>query len=618
MNIIDSFFVALGFDIDSSDLERFKEEAAGARNIALAAGAAIVAMGGAIAGMVIETAKSIDELGDWSEANNIAVEQIQALGHAAQIEGSSLGAMKQSVSGLNRAMGESIAGIGRGVIAFKTWGLNAKDASGNAKTFDVMLGEIADKMVGMSHQEGVSMAQKFGIDASLIPLLTKGKDRLKELTDEAMAFGVVSQAQATTAGDLTDALDRLMFVVLGVRRAIAAELMPPITKALIAMRQWIMANREFIKHSILAPLKFIAGVASILLDILIAIISPISSMVAWFISFRPVVYAAAAALIFFAGVLTYDAITGAALMFVNITRAVWAFVLSMNAANASVLLVPALIGAIVLAIALLIDDLMAWRDGNESVIGDLAEKFPWAIDLAIASIVALGAALVALTWNAVASFATILASLSQTAIIWVADMIWIATTTWGTLIPAMVAAAVSGVASFGSLAIAILAATWPILAIIAGVVALGAAAYLLWDNWGAVLGWLHTKFEGFLALVDRVVAAAKGIGKFFGFGGDVTVTGDTASQMAQAPALGGGPGNPKNAPMAANMARGGVIGRGANENTPVQHNDNSQHLQIDKIEVISPDPEKAGEAVERKLAERNRRIIRNGQTGVAY
>lgn len=48
--------------------------------------------------------------------------------------------------------------------------------------------------------------------------------------------------------------------------------------------------------------------------------------------------------------------------------------------NASVLLIPALVLAVAAAIGLLVDDILAWRDGQESVFGVLLERFPWLLD----------------------------------------------------------------------------------------------------------------------------------------------------------------------------------------------------------------------------------------------
>ena len=142
----------------------------------------------------------IDELGDFAELEQVSVEALQEIGYAAQLNGSSLEALKASVSGVNKTVGEAALGIGRGAQTFEKLGMAAKNADGSVKSFDQVLEEVAGKMEGLSRQEQIALAEKLGIDRSLIPLLAKGRGELEALRKEAQAFGVGDAGAGQRAG----------------------------------------------------------------------------------------------------------------------------------------------------------------------------------------------------------------------------------------------------------------------------------------------------------------------------------------------------------------------------------------------------------------------------------
>ncbi|MDX9707851.1 MAG: hypothetical protein RBT86_09755, partial [Azospira sp.] len=207
-NIIESFFVSLGFEINDEPLKEFQQHLESATDTVMAIAGIATAAAGAIGLFVSKVAEGIDELGDFAELEQVSVEALQEVGYAAQLSGSSLDAVKVSARDMNRTIGEAVLGIGRGKMAFEQLGLSAKNADGSVKTFDDLLADVADRMQSMSRQEAIAMAEKLGLDRTLIPLLMKGRGELEKLREEARAFGVVSEADAQKAGDLTDALDR--------------------------------------------------------------------------------------------------------------------------------------------------------------------------------------------------------------------------------------------------------------------------------------------------------------------------------------------------------------------------------------------------------------------------
>lgn len=373
-NIIESFFVSLGFEIDTGKLDEFEQQVAGARNAVLAVGAVAAAAAGAIGVFVTKVAEGIDELGDFAEIEQVSIEALQEVGYAAQLSGSSLDAVKASVAGVNKTVGEAALGIGRGAQTFEKLGMSAKNADGSIKSFDQVLEEVAARMDGLSRQEQIALAEKLGIDRSLIPLLAKGRGELEKLREEARAFGLASEEDAQKAGELMDSLDRTRFVLGALGKYIAVGFMPQVTAVLDGFREWLVTHQKIIKSGIGNALKAVTAIIGTLWDWTVRLADGLVGLVKWLIDFKVVVYAAAAAAALFASVQVFTIVKSLIGAFGTLTGTIAGF-------NATALLIPAIIGAIIIALGLLIDDYVNWKEGNESVIGDLVEQFPWLLGM---------------------------------------------------------------------------------------------------------------------------------------------------------------------------------------------------------------------------------------------
>ena len=185
---------------------------------------------GDIRSFVDETAGALDELGDFAEANGTTAAAVSQLGYAAQLSGSDIDAVKSTISGLNSKIGEAALGVGRGGKMFAKFGINVKDANGKVKDTTSILEEIAGKMQGLSNQEAIAMANKLGVDSSLVPLLLKGKEGIAALTAEAAKNGAVTNDQAAAAGAYADMMDKTNARIQGVKNSVATALMPAMTE----------------------------------------------------------------------------------------------------------------------------------------------------------------------------------------------------------------------------------------------------------------------------------------------------------------------------------------------------------------------------------------------------
>lgn len=604
-NIIESFFVSLGFEINTEKLDEFEQKLAAARGTVLAVGAVAATAAAGIGLFVSKVAEGIDELGDFADVEQVSVEALQEIGYAAQLSGSSLEAVKASVSGVNKTVGEAALGIGRGAQTFEKLGMSAKNADGSIKSFDQVLEEVAGKMEGLSRQEQIALAEKLGIDRSLIPLLAKGRDELEALRKEAQAFGVATEEDAQKAGELMDSLDRTRFMLGALGKYIAVGFMPQVTAVLDGFRSWVVAHQDIIKSGIGNALKVVTAIIGTMWDWTVRLADGFVSLVKWLFSFKAVAYAAAAAV----GALIS---AGAFQFFVGLVSIIGKATGKMAAFNFTALLIPAIIGAIILALGLLIDDYVNWKEGNESVIGDLIEQFPWLLDIiqtieqAVGSLIDFWLA----QWDTLKGPLGDLGGALWRLVSVLADLLWpvvkMIFTGWGHIMAAVIPIVASLVgwiaeALVGAIATVIEAGAW--LANVFTVVFTG-----IQEGISFVVGLFDAAREKVVGFIDMVAGAIGKVGQLLGLT-------DDASKVKVAVSGGGGA-----AQASANNslnATGGVIGTAGSNTTNSSTVTQTTQITGTTIQINSPDPAKAGEAVRQELERMNKQAVRNGQTAVA-
>ena len=190
-------------------------------------GAAVVTGFAAVIKRAIDTA---DGLKDMSERTGIAVEELDALGFAAQMNGTSLEAVSGSLGKLAKNMSEAAGGSREASATFAQFGISAQDIrSGSVSTTDA-LAKIADKISAMPDgwQKAAAAQKVFGKSASeIIPLLNAGGDAIREAGDELDRLGGrITGPMAQAAAQFNDNMDRINRSVSMVGMNVANELLP--------------------------------------------------------------------------------------------------------------------------------------------------------------------------------------------------------------------------------------------------------------------------------------------------------------------------------------------------------------------------------------------------------
>lgn len=264
-----------------------------------------------------------DRLGEVSDALGVNIEELDAWGRAVQFSGGSAEAFQATLQNLvaDFAMIDT-KGTSRTLPFWKELGINVKDAHGKMRDVMDVLPDLAEKFEGLSKGEAMGMGRKLGLDEGTIMLLQRGRREVDEMVKKQKELGVTTKEQAEFAGQYNDAMDEMSLAFRGLFMAVGGSVLP----AFKAIAEGITRVVSFFRqHS-----DFITG-------LLIAIGAAIAVFV------LPSLISMAAATI----------------------AAFWPF-----------MLIGAAIAGVIGLFALLYDDIVAFRNGSDSMIGEIAKKWP--------------------------------------------------------------------------------------------------------------------------------------------------------------------------------------------------------------------------------------------------
>jgi hypothetical protein len=202
-----------------------------AGKIGAAIGVALAAIPTALALGIKGAADAADEMGKAAQKIGIGTEALSGIKHAADLAGVGFQELQTGLVRLSKAIAESLenptSDAGR---AFDAMGISLKTASGEIKTTDVILSELAGKFA--QYKDGANKTalavQLFGrAGANMIPLLNAGADGMSSAAEEARKLGlIISNDTAKSAEEFNDNISRLKSFISGGFIQILAQIAP--------------------------------------------------------------------------------------------------------------------------------------------------------------------------------------------------------------------------------------------------------------------------------------------------------------------------------------------------------------------------------------------------------
>lgn len=357
------------FDIDDKPLKevegKFSELTGSVKTLAVG----IAGVSATIFGFVKLSANAGEEVGKLSDKFGISAQAFQELQFAARGEAealtASLGIFSKNIIAAKEGT-EAQAG------AFKKLGISIKGPNGQLKTTEQLITESADgfaKMENGAEKTTLAMTLFGKSGADLIPFLNQGSDEIARLRQEAIDSGAVLGDDAIAgAAAFNDSLDDLMNTIKGIGVSFAADLFGPVGDIIKQFKVWIIQNRKLIGQRLSEVIKGLASFLSVAVKFSIHLIDAIVGLTEVFGGLGNVLKWVGIGFAIFTGGQILAGIGGLILMINKLGMAALL-------ANAKALILPLLIGAAIVALGLIIEDIVAFFQGRDSVTGIIVEKF---------------------------------------------------------------------------------------------------------------------------------------------------------------------------------------------------------------------------------------------------
>ncbi|MEQ1512980.1 MAG: hypothetical protein ABL934_09900 [Lysobacteraceae bacterium] len=160
----------------------------------------------------------------------VSTEFISEMGYAAKMAGGDSSFLEAALARLEVASAKAEQGAKGPSAAFRSLGIDVRDAEGKVKSLEQLLPQIADKFKAMPDgpREAAVAVALFGREGrKMLPLLNEGAEGIEKLRTEARRLGLsVSTEMAAAAGVFNDNMDRMMFTVRGLVSSILQDALP--------------------------------------------------------------------------------------------------------------------------------------------------------------------------------------------------------------------------------------------------------------------------------------------------------------------------------------------------------------------------------------------------------
>lgn len=356
--VIKEFLVGLGFKVDEAGLARFTSSITTATVAVTAMGAAATAAAAAVFAGVKNVAAEYDQLDKLATQFRTTADAIDEFVDASQILGVDNEKAIESLKNLDRAIVDTSMGMGRAKLVFEDLGITVTDATGKLKPTTEVMGELAAKFKDMERGKQLRVMERLGLDPALLKVFNADLATLSaelQAIDESVGFDfeqAVAEGKEFTKvfKSLQQEVEKWKMLFAKAYESIAVKMMPKFRGIMESIRQSLIRFRKTAMEMMPKAIEAIMPIVNVIIRVaeaFFALVSRVAQAAAKIISW----------------ILKLNEATGGWLAYIAMGIAAWKML------NLAFLQSP--IGrliALAAVIALLIDDMMTFYEGGESLI----------------------------------------------------------------------------------------------------------------------------------------------------------------------------------------------------------------------------------------------------------
>lgn len=276
--VIKSFLVSLGFEVDSSGEKKFDATLAGVTLNAVKAGAAIEATALSVVAYTARIAVGLDKLYQASQRTGASVEGLQKLSYAVSQAGGSADAARASLEGMAAFVRNNPGAEG----FMNRLGIQTRDAKGNLRDMATIFTSVGQKLNSMPFYRARQYAQMLGIDDNTLMAMRRGLGQYSEqYSAMAKAIGFDANKAAVSSNRFMTSLKAFGTMAGMARDKIGADMAGGLVGSLDRLRKQFLDNFPKIETVITRGIKGIMWLADMVGHLVHRLIDGADQMVHW-------------------------------------------------------------------------------------------------------------------------------------------------------------------------------------------------------------------------------------------------------------------------------------------------------------------------------------------------
>jgi hypothetical protein len=230
---------------------------------------AVEAVGEVFVQAVEKTADFGEQMQLLSIKTGASAEEIQKLGYAAELNGSSAEAMGTAIQRLARQMEQAKDGSAESARHFTKLGISMEQVRNSSPT--ELMKVIADKLKGMGDAGKASAASMALLGRSakdLVPTLLLGREGLEETGQDLEDLGdLMSNDSIKAAREFKDSMKQIHAVTEGLHHQLGSILIEALQPVVKGFLEWVKANKQLISSGLQAFAQVLIGAFKKLADV---------------------------------------------------------------------------------------------------------------------------------------------------------------------------------------------------------------------------------------------------------------------------------------------------------------------------------------------------------------
>ncbi|HHY0812919.1 TPA: transglycosylase SLT domain-containing protein [Klebsiella pneumoniae] len=338
--IMKSFLISLGFDIDGAGAAKFDATVAGVTRSVIKLGAVVEGAALSVVAFTTKIASSLDELYWASQRTGATVAGLQSIGYAASQTGSSAAAARGSLENLARFMRTNPGAEG----FLQRLGVQTRDASGQMRSMEAIFTGVGQRLSSMPYYRANQYAQMLGIDENTLMAMRRGLgDFNAQYSQMAKAIGFNADTAAKSSNRFMTSIREFGMMAGMARDKIGSSLTDGLAGSIDRLSKQILDNFPKIEKVVTAVVKGILWLGDVVGRVVYRLIQAAGEIIDWWH--------------------LLDKSTQRVIEVLGALVVAWRFL------NSAFAMSP--IGRIVMlaaALAALIEDYVTWKEGGKSLI----------------------------------------------------------------------------------------------------------------------------------------------------------------------------------------------------------------------------------------------------------